>query len=278
MNFFVKKIKKGLQYFGINIMRVPRNNKNILSNRLSTFLNIGFNYEKEAFEAMQIVKFNTMLPYEPLVSLYEQVVYCEKNNIEGAFVECGTWKGGASGMMALANLKYGSIRRELHLFDAFEEICQPNSEYDDEKLIQEVKDVAKVESFGVELKPIKGIYDVFGGPGTIENNKKLIEGIINYPSQKVHYHKGWFQDTVPVDANKIDKIAILRLDGDWYESTKVCLDHLYDKVVKNGIVIIDDYGYNTGCKKAVDEFLLKLNHFPIINYINGTCRYFIKPS
>ena len=238
---------------------------------------MGYAYEDEAFEAMQVVSSNTMLPYEPLVTLFEQVVYCDKNNIEGDFVECGTWKGGATGMMALATLKYGSARRHLHLFDAFQEICQPDEEHDDKEIVDEVKKLVKTKHFEEDLKPLTGVYDQFGGPGTLTENKKLLEQVIGYPADHLHYHVGWFQDTVPSDAGSIPKIAILRLDGDWYQSTKVCLDHLYDKVVKNGIVIIDDYGYNTGCKKAVDEFLAGKGTYPILNYVNNTCRYFIKP-
>ena len=64
--------------------------------------------------------------------------------------------------------------------------------------------------------------------------------------------KGWFQDTVP--KNNHGPIAILRLDGDLYASTKICLEHLYKKVVPGGFIIIDDYGL-AGCKKAVDEFM-----------------------
>lgn len=269
-------IKRWLAKLGLNIIRVPRSTGNVLKDRLSRNLRIGYVYEDEAFDAMQIISSNTMLPYEPLVTLFEQVIYCDKNNIEGDFVECGTWKGGATGMMALATLKYGSVRRHLHLFDAFREICQPDEEHDNKEIVDEVKKLVKAKHFEGDLKPLTGVYDQFGGPGTLSENKKLLEQVIGYPADHLHYHVGWFQDTVPAAAGSISKIAILRLDGDWYQSTKVCLDFLYNKVVKNGIVIIDDYGYNTGCKKAVDEFLAAKNTFPVLNYINNTCRYFIK--
>ena len=271
-----KTIKKWLAGFGYNVVKVPKSTGNILKDRLSKNLKMGYFYESEAFEAMQVISSNTMLPYEPLVTLFEQVVYCEKNNIEGDFVECGTWKGGATGMMALANLKYGVTRRHLHLFDAFQEICQPDEEHDDKEIVDDIKKLVKKKQFGEELRPLTGVYDQFGGPGTLNENKKLLEQAIGYPADHLHYHVGWFQDRVPADAVSIYRIAILRLDGDWYQSTKVCLVHLYDKVVKNGIVIIDDYGYNTGCKKAVDEFLAEKKTYPILNYINNTCRYFIK--
>ncbi|HUP59862.1 MAG TPA: TylF/MycF/NovP-related O-methyltransferase [Thermoanaerobaculia bacterium] len=73
--------------------------------------------------------------------------------------------------------------------------------------------------------------------------------------ERVEIRKGWFQDTLPSAKHEIGSIAVLRLDGDWYESTRVCLDNLYDLVAPGGYVIIDDYNYWEGCKRAVDEFL-----------------------
>ena len=73
--------------------------------------------------------------------------------------------------------------------------------------------------------------------------------------------KGWFQDTLPKYKDKIGAIAVLRVDADWYESTKCCLENLYDNVVTGGYIFVDDYGFVTGCKKATDNFLTnkKLN-------------------
>ena len=67
-------------------------------------------------------------------------------------------------------------------------------------------------------------------------------------------HRGWFQETVPHAAREIGPLAVLRLDGDWYESTRVCLEHLFDNVVEGGVIIIDDYGTFSGCRMATDEF------------------------
>jgi hypothetical protein len=265
-----------MAYLGFNVIRVPRSSGNVLKDRISRNLHIGYSFEDEAFEAIQKVSGYTMLPYEPLVTLYSQVVYCEQNKIPGCFVECGTWKGGATGLMALANLRFGTERRELHLFDAFEEICQPDELFDEQDLVQEVKKIAKKKHFESTLQPLKGIYDSFGGPGSLAENRDLLENKIRYPANHIHYHIGWFQDTVPADAPRLEPIAILRLDGDWYQSTKVCLENLYNRVVMNGIVIVDDYGYNTGCKKAVDDFLTAQGAYPIMNFVNHTCRYFIK--
>jgi O-methyltransferase len=268
-------ISKYLSKLGYEIRKIPKS-KNILFHS-DYNRNINYEFEKEANEAIKIVRKQTMLPYVNLVTLYEQVLYCEKGKIEGDLVECGVWKGGAVGLMALANLKRGDFRRKLHLFDAFEEICAPNKDVDGEVAINEVKvllgDKALING---ELEPLKGIYDSFGGPGDINECKSLIEETIGYPANYVYYHKGWFQNTIPIKSKEIKKIAILRLDGDWYESTKVCLENLYDRVVPKGIIIFDDYGLYAGCKKAVDDFLESRNEIRYLHYSSWACRYIQK--
>lgn len=238
---------------------------------------LGYELETEASACIQIVKNNTMLSKRKLVTLYQQVVYCEKNNVQGDFVECGVWKGGAVGLMALANLNTAAHRkRHLHLFDAFQEICEPDVDFDGERAVREVMEMTgRIGHDQGRLQSLTGVYDKLGGPGTLDENKNLLENIISYPTEFIHYHKGWFQNTIPTDHQDIEKIAILRLDGDWYASTKVCLDYLFDKVVKGGVVIVDDYGTYDGCKRAVDEFLAARSLTFFFHSIDSDARYII---
>lgn len=233
-------------------------------------------YETEVKKHFPLINGYTMLNEARLVSLWEHVDYCEKNKIAGSFVECGTWKGGAVGFMALANMKYSNERRHLHLFDAFTEICEPNPDVDGERAVNEMKPFLKDKKITGALEPVKGVYDSKGGPGTLEENKHLLEKIIKYPAGYLHYHVGWFQDTLPVSANQVGKIAILRLDGDYYDSTKVCLEHLYKYVVTGGVIIIDDYGAYDGCKKAVDEFITNHHVKALLGRIDHDARFFVK--
>lgn len=285
-NARVLRLRTVVFNYALNMMRLlsklkkavwPLEGKRLLEERLSQKKSLGYFHEDEAFEAIQLVKRNTMLPYEELVSLYEQVVYCEKNNILGAFVECGVWKGGAAGLMASASLRHGNGLRSMYLFDAFDDICEPNSVHDDQELITEVRKIvkSKVLNFEGRLNPLNGIYKKWGGHGTLEECQYLFSEIIGYPSARVHYVKGWFQETVAREATHIPEIAILRLDGDWYESTRVCLEAFYPLLSKGGICIIDDYGYNSGCKKAVDEYLRSINSHPLMARV-GYLRYWIK--
>ncbi len=223
-----------------------------------------------------MVREYTMLSHKRLYSLYECVLACEKHNIPGDYVECGVWKGGAVGLMALANLRYGKGRRQLHLFDTFAGIPEPDGEVDGRRAVEEARQLG-VAALG-RLTPNPQLYDNMGrGVGTIESNRHLLERIIGYDKAFVHYHQGLFQETLPMVAATIDSVAILRLDGDWYASTKVCLHFLYDKVVPGGFVIIDDYGAYEGCRKAVDEFLTERSIKIRLRRVGSELRFFEKP-
>lgn len=177
---------------------------------------------------------------------------------------------------ALAIQRTGTARRHLHLFDAFQEICEPDAAVDGEQALRQTRAFTEggADGQGV-LRPLVGFYDSFGGPGTVAGNRQLLQGTIGYPAEMVHYHVGWFQETLPVVGESIGPIAILRLDGDWYASTKVCLEYLFDEVVPGGIVIIDDYGAYEGCRRAVDEFLVSRNITGYLHNIDHTGRYLV---
>jgi hypothetical protein len=237
---------------------------------------LGFELEDEATAAIELIRNHTMLSKRRLVTLFQQVAYCERNGIRGAFVECGVWKGGAMGLMALGNMTTGKERRHLHLFDAFQEICEPDPAVDGEQALAEARPfTAEGRNGQGALRPLVGIYDALGGPGTLEENRNLLETTIGYPAAMIHYHVGWFQETLPAAHETIGPIAILRLDGDWYASTKVCLDYLFDKVVPGGIVIIDDYGTYEGCRRAVDEFLGLHSIKTFLHTIDYSARYLV---
>lgn len=273
-----RSIKKVVDNLGYSINKKSRGNPTDESlTQTNPF--IGFDYAEEGFKAVQLTKGFSMLAPINLFTLYEQAVYCENKNIEGCFVECGVWKGGAVGIMAKANLDFGKTRREIHLFDAFDDICPPDANIDGEKAIKDAKEIMGLENEAEmrgQLDSVKGAYDKMGGHGTIDICNKLLVNIIKYPAEKIHYHKGWFQDTIPAKKSSISDIAILRLDGDWYDSIKVCLENLFDKVKKGGLIVIDDYGYYEGCTKAVDEFLELRNIKTFLSYSRVGCRYFLK--
>lgn len=212
------------------------------------------------------VKGNTMIGFRRLATLFLQVKYLDRNRIGGDLVECGVWKGGAAGMMALAHLSSTNPpTRRIHLFDSWCGLPEPRTDVDGAQAVA----LAAGNGSG-RLRPIGEC------TAALEDCRKLLEEEIGYPSELVRYHQGWFQDTLPGLAGSLSQIALLRLDGDWYDSTAICLDHLYSKVVSHGLVVIDDYGYWPGCRRAVDEFLEHIVGPVMLHSIDSSGRYWVK--
>lgn len=239
-----------------------------------------YDYGQESLEAMSVVKGHTMSTPIDMATLYELVIHVNKFKIEGDFVECGVWKGGSAGIMALANQRHDSgLSRRIQLFDLFDDIVAPDPDKDGPRAMDEVNKFLKktgqsFASYKDGNKPISGIYDGHGGAGSVNIVKELLVNKIGASEASINFHVGLFQDTLP--NNEIEKIAILRLDGDWYASIKICLDHLYSKVVKGGVIIIDDYYTYDGCKKAVDEFMEENSITCFKCYSRPQTRFFFK--
>ena len=162
-------------------------------------------------------------------------------NVPGCFVECGVWKGGSSAIMALA-IKNAGQERHLHLFDSFEGLPEPT---------EKDGDYAATYSGGRNQGKLATVNHCRAG---LDDVRHLIIDEIKMPQELAHFHVGWFQNTIPVDAGQLGPIALLRLDGDWYDSTKICLEHLYPLLSPGGILILDDYFCWEGCRKATDEY------------------------
>ncbi len=186
----------------------------------------------------------TMTSPERCRLLWDQSCQVLRKNIPGCFVECGVWRGGSSAIMGLASRHLGQ-KRDLHLFDSFEGLPEP-TKIDGE--------AAKSYSSGRAAGELKSVDQCKAGLSEVQTF--LLEQL-KLDQSKIHFHVGWFQNTVPADASSLGPIALLRLDGDWYESTRICLDHLYPLLSAGGIIILDDYFAWEGCKKATDEFRLK---------------------
>lgn len=180
----------------------------------------------------------TMGGHRALEVAYDVMTMAEKSGVNGAIVECGVAKGGCAAAMALASINC-SGKRKLWLFDSYEGLPDPTDEdFNDGKA-------------GNMIGPLsKGML-----VGTIEEVKRLMFDECMLPTEDVKIVKGWFQDTLPISKYDIGSIAVLRLDGDWYESTWCGLENLYDQVSPNGFIIIDDYATCYGAKRAVNEFL-----------------------
>lgn len=207
----------------------------------------------------------TMVGRTGLSATYDIASEIEKSHIGGCFVECGVARGGCSALMAIVANENRSGRK-VWLFDSFEGLPEPTSEDKYvEPIISKPKD--KSASF-VSLGYCLGTYDEV---------EKLLFSKLGLSKNNVFMVKGWFQNTLPKYKDKIGAISVLRIDADWYEPTKCCLENLYNNVITGGYVILDDYGSVIGYKKATDEFLKnkKLNVKLIFDDRGGA--YFVKP-
>lgn len=223
------------------------------------------------FDAMTTRIFNAVNPYtmtspERVAGLVEAVRYVVANSIPGDFIECGVWRGGSSMAAALALKELGDESRELWLYDTYEGMSAP-TEAD--------VDIAgqTAESKFAQRQLTEDSSEWCRSP--IDDVRRNLEST-GYPIGKVHFIKGKVQDTIPANM-PAGPVAILRLDTDWYESTRHEMQHLYPRLVRSGVLILDDYGYWQGARKAVDEYFTAHEIRPLMGRVDFAGRIILKP-
>jgi O-methyltransferase len=198
-------------------------------------------YDDEARAVIRAVRPWTMTSNEKLFALVVAVRYVVDQQIAGDVVECGVWRGGSMQAIARVLAARGATDRELHLFDTFEGMPPPTEE-DVRQGGPPAAELLATRPKTAKVWAVADLEDVRAGMAQVD-----------YPPERIHYHPGLVEETIPGAAP--ERIALLRLDTDWYASTKHELEHLYDRVPSGGVVIIDDYDYWEGSRKAVDEFV-----------------------
>lgn len=191
----------------------------------------------------------TLLSYQRFKNIrfiIEQIIH---NNVEGDILEAGNWRGGSM-LYAKGILEaYGIENKEIWMFDTFSGFPKNYTISDniekEELITGKAADRLRLNS----VKKVSALFEIYN----------LSKGI--------NIVQGLFQDTIPKTI--VPKLSYLRLDADSYINTKYLLSYLYDKVIINGYVELDDYGSFPGCKKAVNEFRLKRNIQEKINYVNN---------
>lgn len=215
---------------------------------------------------MDFCKPFSMTSSERIWATISATKYIIKNGICGDFVECGVWRGGSSMAMMMTLKNLGATDRQLYLFDTFSGMTEPSK-----------KDVDNSGSLAKTLlnRTNKGNGNNIWCIASIEDVKQNFSKL-SYPEEKLRLIKGDVAASLKEEANIPNKIALLRLDTDWYESTKIEMEVLFPRLVKGGVCIIDDYGHWQGARHAVDEYL-KIHHiFPLLHVTDYTGRAFIK--
>lgn len=221
----------------------------------------------EDFDEQSIRIFNAINPFtmtspERVYSLISAVRYIVAHGIDGDVVECGVWRGGSMMAVALMLKELGDTGRNLYLYDTYEGMSAPTAEdgpvaekkFTERQLSEDTSEWCR--------SPIDEVRDNLASTG--------------YPPDRIHFIKGKVEDTIPAEM-PAGSIALLRLDTDWYESTRHELIHLYPRLVSKGVLIIDDYGAWEGARRAVDEYLAEYSVPLLLNRIDVTARIAVKP-
>ena len=221
--------------------------------------------DESARQIVERVRPYTMTSDQRLIALIDACRYIARHEIPGDVVECGVWRGGSMMTAALTLQEAGAVRG-LHLFDTFEGMTSPSDAdvlgWGDRATARELLD-ADPERQGL----IWAVADL----AEVEANMRAT----GYPLEDIHFVRGRVEDTIPDKAPEM--IALLRLDTDWYESTKHELVHLFPRVSPGGVLLADDYGFWQGARRAVDEYLEEQGVPLLLHRVDFTGRMTVKP-
>jgi O-methyltransferase len=208
----------------------------------------------------------TMVSFERLLSTLMACKYVITNNIKGDFVECGVWRGGNS-MVAAEMIKLYGSDKEVWMYDTFIGMTQPTD------LDIDLQGIKAWDEYISSKR--KGFNEMFYASLEDVKNQFRTRNLLN---SNVHFVQGDVAETLKSVHLLPEKISVLRLDTDWYESTKVELEILYPKLTVGGSLIIDDYGHWEGSRRAVDEYFNSFKPKPYFQYIDYTGRLILKTN
>ena len=230
-----------------------------INKRLNKYCGFGINKYSEFpsdfacdhIDIIRSVQPFTMTGPEKLYSLIQGVKYTIQNDIPGDIVECGVWRGGSMMAVAQTLLRLNHTEKSLFLYDTFSGMSKPTD------LDVNFHGLKASDKFNKKLLPDGKTNWAIASLDEVKENVLKV----GYDQSKINFIKGKVENTIPETIPKT--ISLLRLDTDWYASTKHELTHLFPRLSKNGVVIIDDYGHWEGCQKAVDEYFSenKINIF-----------------
>jgi O-methyltransferase len=202
----------------------------------------------------------TMIGYSRMICNVISMKYIEANNIEGDVVETGIWRGGSLGLLALTAFGEGKSSRTFWGFDTFQGMPIPG-QHDEDFAHRKFQILQESNGYSDWCKSSK--------EEVLENLRYMCSSLNNF-----RLIEGKVEETLTRAESELRKISILRIDTDWYSSTKVALEFLYSRVSKGGVIIIDDYEAWEGSKKATDEFFH--DKFRPLLLPFGSSRLFVK--
>jgi O-methyltransferase len=257
-------IKRLLRYRGYEVVRPPAP-----ADRLATRAEPLPDMDEETAATWAAVHPYTLTGPERIAVLCDAIRYLERARVPGAYVECGVWRGGSVLAMIRTLLGLGVRDREFYLYDTFTGMPSPDSVDVDWRGASAADQHEWLRRGGA----VPGAYACL----PVDQVRALIDAT-GYPSDRVHFVPGLVEETIPDRAP--EQIALLRLDTDYYRSTKHELEHLYPRLAPGGALIVDDYGHWNGSRLATDEHVQRLAEQGVhlfLQRIDYSCRLAIAP-
>lgn len=266
MRRFKGSIRRAFQRLGFTIMRTSAYAAGLDYQAMMASNNLRAAFEdleREFRPLMESVRPYTMTSVERMYHLYKSARYLSEAKVKGDMLECGVWRGGSMMLVAKTLLELGDTGRTLHLFDTYEGHPKPDSNIDVDmwgnRAVDEWKSLRKTDETSdwarVSIDEVRANMESTG-----------------YPMDKVNLVKGMVENTAAPHAP--ESLSLLRLDSDWYASSKVALEVFWPRLVKGGVLIVDDYGHYKGQRKAVDEYFAASPQ--LLHRVDYSCRAIVK--
>lgn len=222
-------------------------------------------FDPELVETVRRVRRHTMTTPRRIAALCDAVEYLVRDDVPGAIAECGVWRGGSMMAAALTLLRLDAADRDIYLYDTFRGMPPPSeadtfSAYDGYSPMRHWRRRQRGEVNRWHYVPAEDVRAAMLSTG--------------YPAERVHLVEGKVEDTLPAHAP--GRLALLRLDTDWYESTRHEMEQLYPRLSDGGVLIVDDYGHYKGARRAVDEFFARNGERPLLTRVDYTGRMAVR--
>jgi len=245
-----KIIKNFLKFFNLKLVRISNNQ------------NFPIEAKKEIKEYVNISSKFSMTGEKRMYLLSQAILNVKINNLEGDFVECGVWQGGNILLYSILN-NYYNLKKQIFAYDTFDGMPPPQKN--------------DITYYGTSAEKLMNMIEKKDGKNDIHCLASLNlvkKNILKYSNlNNIKFIEGEVEKTLLYEENLPKKISILRLDTDFYSSTKKELEILYPRLVSGGVCIVDDYGYWRGARQAVDEYF---GNQKWLHIVDETCRYLIK--
>ena len=242
---FRHRLRKLAFHMGYNfsLRKIPQ------YDRHRQILNVPHDMEPEFTALYERAHAYTLTSVECMYTLYQTVKFISQNNIPGDMVECGIWRGGSSMMIALTLEALGDRSRNIYLYDTYTGMTEPENV--DVRSKDGMEQVSRWQAFQ------RDGYNEWAHATLPEVRANM--ATTGYPENQLHFVVGEVETTIPTTVP--ENISLLRLDTDWYRSTRHELIHLYPRLSRQGALIIDDYGAYEGSRKATDEYFADASIF-----------------